>query len=118
MSHAKPIDLGKTFNDIGAIAVSVGDEPDKKHYPDLYLSDVDDPSLLDLPDEGVAEIHFKVVSRSHHEENRHGDKKRTCSLTLEVRSIEPGHDPKFNGKARKSWGDDARKSFSSYFKDK
>lgn len=113
MSHTKAIDLGKTYDDLGAIAVSVNDSPKKKHYPDLYLSDIDDPDLLDLPDEGVAEIRFRVVSRSYREDGR-SDKKRSCSLTLEVISLEPGHDPKFSKK--KGYGDDARRAFADYFK--
>jgi hypothetical protein len=72
---------------------------------------------LDLPDEGVAEIHFKVVHRTHTERQEGGKKKRTCSITMEVRKIEPGHDPKFNGKTKDADGG-ARKAFTEYFKDK
>jgi hypothetical protein len=103
MSHTKPIDLGRTFNDIDIPIIE--SSRDKVHYPDLYLSDVDDERILDLPDEGVAEIHFKVLSRTHREENGRANgakKKRSCSLRLEIRSIEPGHDPKFNGKKKKN----------------
>jgi hypothetical protein len=72
---------------------------------------------LDLPDEGVAEIHFKVIQRDHSERQEDGKKKRRCSLTLEVRKIEPGHDPKFNGKKKDS-DSGARKAMDDYFKDK
>jgi hypothetical protein len=115
MSHTKPVDLGRSFDDL--VGISVGPPKDKVHYPDLHLSDVDDPRLLDLPDEGVAEIHFKVVHRTHTERQEGGKKKRSCSLTLEVRKIEPGHDPKFNGKRKDSDGG-ARKAFADYFRDK
>jgi hypothetical protein len=116
MSHTKPIDLGISLDDI-AHSISIGPSRDKIHYPDLHLSDVDDPRLLDLPDEGVAEIHFKVVHRTHSEREENGKKKRRCSITMEVRKIEPGHDPKFNGKRKDSDGG-ARKALSDYFKDK
>jgi hypothetical protein len=116
MSHTKPIDLGRRFDDF---AIPVNTSKDQVHYPDLHIGDVDDPRLLDLPDEGVAEIHFRVVHRTHTErqEGNGSKKKRRCSITLEVRAIEPGHDPKFNGKQKKAYGDDARKSFKDYFKD-
>ena len=117
MSHTKPIDLGRKFDDL-AIISQASDYKDKVHYPDLHLGDVDDARLLDLPDEGVAEIHFKVVHRTHSErEEGNGKKKHRCSITMEVRSIEPGHDPKFNGKQKDS-DRGARKAFSEYFKDK
>jgi hypothetical protein len=116
MSHTKPIDLGKKWDDL-VNSIPISSAKDRVHYPDLHLSDVDDPRLLDLPDEGVAEIHFKVVHRTHTEREEGGKKKRSCSLTLEVRKIEPGHDPKFNGKRKDSDGG-ARKAFSDYFKDK
>jgi hypothetical protein len=100
MSHTKPIELGRSFDEL-AIPI-MESARDKKHYPDLFLSDVDDERILDLPDEGVAEIHFKVISRTHREENGDGKKKRrSCSLRLEIYSIEPGHDPKFNGNGKK-----------------
>jgi hypothetical protein len=116
MSHTKPIDLGKKWDDL-AIPISISDAKDKVHYPDLHISDVDDSRLLDLPDEGTAEIHFKVVHRTHSEGEENGKKKRRCSLTLEVRKIEPGHDPKFNGKKKDADGG-ARKAFTDYFRDK
>jgi hypothetical protein len=116
MSHAKPIDLGRSFDDL--VSISVGSPKDKVHYPDLHISDVDDSRLLDLPDEGTAEIHFKVVHRTHSEREENGKKKRRCSLTLEVHAIEPGRDPQFaNRKKKAAYGDDARKSFKDYFKD-
>jgi hypothetical protein len=115
MSHTKPIDLGRSFDDL--VGISVATPKDKVHYPDLHLSDVDDSRLLDLPDEGVAEIHFKVIHRTHSEREENGKKKRRCSLTLEVRKIEPGHDPKFNVKRKDSDGG-ARKAFAEYFKNK
>lgn len=100
MSHTKPIDLGHSLNEVpGVVRV-----PDTL-YPELHISDSDNERLLDLPDEGTAEIHFKVIRRTHREE-ANGDskkKRRTCSITLEVRSIEPGHDPKFDKKKKTHW---------------
>jgi hypothetical protein len=101
MSHTKPIDLGRSIG--GELAAAIGSG--EKHYPELHIADCDDQRLLDLPDQGTAEIHYKIVRRHHTEENgRNGEKKkrRTCSITLEVRSIEPGHDPKF-GKKKTHW---------------
>lgn len=116
MSHTKPIDLGKKLNDI--VGIHQADMAiDKTHYPDLYLSDVDDTRLLDMPDEGTAEIHYKIVRREHTEDKRKDKAKRRCSITMEVHKIEPGHDPKFNGKKKDSDGG-ARKAFREYFKDK
>jgi hypothetical protein len=93
MSHTKPIDLGQHPMDLPNI-ISISDV----HYPELHIADTEDERLLDLPDEGVAEIKFKVVRRCHREEGDTKKKRRTCSLTLQVRSIEPGHDPKFSKK--------------------
>jgi hypothetical protein len=117
MSHTKPIDLGrKLFEDLGKLK-PIG--PDDKHYPDLHLPDVDDERLLDLPTDGVAEIHYHIVSRSHREEDgRNGEKKkrRSCSITMEIHAIEPGHDPKFSGGKKGNWVDGARDSFKKNFK--
>jgi hypothetical protein len=102
MSHAKPIDLGRKPG--GDLISILG--PGDTHYPDLHIGDCDDQRLLDMPDEGTAEIHYKIVRRHHTEENgRNGEKKkrRTCSITMEVRSIEPGHDPKFDRKKKTHW---------------
>lgn len=116
MSHTKPIDLGRKPNDLVAIA-RPEDFMDKVHYPDLHLSDVDDPRLLDMPDEGTCEIHYKITHRTHTEDGRNGKKKHSASITMEVRKIEPGHDPKFNRKKKDSDGG-ARKALADYFKDK
>jgi hypothetical protein len=102
MSHTKPIDLGRSLGGELVAALS----PGQKHYPDLHIGDCEDERLLDMPDEGTAEIHYKIVRRHHTEENgRNGEKKkrRTCSITMEIRSIEPGHDPKFDRKKKTHW---------------
>jgi hypothetical protein len=102
MSHTKPIDLGHTLGDsIGEISVA---KMDDTIYPTLHIPESDEERLLDLPDEGTAEIHYKIVRR-HHTEEANGKKKkrRTCSITMEIRSLEPGHDPKFNGKRKTHW---------------
>jgi hypothetical protein len=92
-----------------------GSDSNREHYPELYLSDVDDPRLLDLPDEGKCVISYKITSRTHHEDERNGKKQRSCSLRLEIKSIEPTEGKTYNGK-KKGYGDDARKSFNDYFK--
>jgi hypothetical protein len=100
MSHTKPIDLGHDMRGPAELVRSAMDYM----YPELHISDIDDERLLDLPDEGTAEIRFKITHRTHREENN-GDKKkrRTCSITMQIRSLEPGHDPKFNGKKKTHW---------------
>jgi hypothetical protein len=103
---SKSIDLGRKLSDMVSVAALKPDEP---HYPDLYLSDVDDPALADMPDKGEATIKYRVLSRTHREEKGHKD---TCSIRLEVLSISPPEKAKKNG----AYGDDARKSFKNYFK--
>jgi hypothetical protein len=116
MSHTKPIDLGKKPNDLPEIRIN--DIRDKVYYPDLHLSDIDDARLLEMPDEGTAEIHYKIVHKTHTEDKREGGKKEhRCSITMEVRKIEPGHDPKFNQKKKDPDGG-ARKALNEYFKDR
>lgn len=110
---SKSIDLGKSLGDI------IPAEPmkaDEKHYPDLYISDVSDPALADIPDKGECTIKYRVCSRTHREEGKDKKKEHSCSLRLEILSITPP-DKKKNGK-NGSYGDDARKSFSDYFKDR
>lgn len=111
---AKPINLGRKWEDmLGPINRA---EKDSTHYPDIYISDVDDPRLLEMPDEGEATIKFRVVDRTHAEYGRDGKKERRCSVRLEVISIEP---PEKKSKSNNGdWGNGARKSFSDYFKDK
>lgn len=116
MSHTKPIDLGRKLDDLIGIRQAV-DDGNKVHYPDLHLSDVDDKRLLEMPDEGTCEIHYKIVHKTHTEDARNGKKDHKCSITMEVRKIEPGHDPKFNQKKKDSDGG-ARKALNEYFKDR
>jgi hypothetical protein len=103
------IDLGKSLGDM--ISVEPMD-PDDKHYPTLHL-DSDDPKLADIPDSGECTIRYKVRDRTHRKEK---GKKDSCSLTLEVTSIDPPP-----AKSKKKNGDSdggARKALSNYFKDK
>ena len=91
---------------------------DEPYYPDLYISDVDDPRLADIPDKGECTIKYRVCSRTHREEkNSDGKKDHSCSLRLEILSITPP-DKKKNGNGSSGYGDDARKSFGDYFKDR
>ena len=113
MSH-KAIDLGKKWND-EIMPISMRDEKDRVHYPDFHISDTEDTRLLDMPDEGEATVRYRVVSRHHSESKRNGTKKRSCSITLEVLSIEPP-EPKKKKNGDSDGG--ARKAFSDYFKDK
>lgn len=110
---SKTIDLGKKLGDDMKISVASMDDT---HYPDLYISDSDDPKLADIPDKGECTIKYRVCSRTHREEkNGEGKKKHTCSLRLEILSITP---PDYKKKNGNGYGDDARKSVSDYFKDK
>jgi hypothetical protein len=108
----KAIDLGRKPGEL--MTVSVGDM-DKVYYPDLHIADVDDPRLLDIPDKGEATIRFRVTHRSHSEHERNGKKERRCSLTIEVQKI----DFQDNSKTHKpAYGEDTRKNFADFFKDK
>lgn len=105
------IDLGKSLKDSLNKIEIMG--PEDTHYPTLFLTDVDDPALANLPDKGECVIRYKVVSRTHREEK---GKKDCCDLRLEVTSITPpASGKKKNGNV---YGDDARKSLNEYFKDK
>jgi hypothetical protein len=118
---SKPINLGrKPGEDIEIHKLS--DLKDKTFYPSLYLGDVDDPRLLDLPDEGTCVIKYKIRRKEHREVRRDGDKepKRSCTLDMDVISLEPPPGKSYgNGKNGKKDKDDydggARKAFNDYF---
>jgi hypothetical protein len=111
---SKPIDLGRKLGE-NVTPISISDLKDETHYPDLYISEIDDSRLADMPDEGEALIKYKVITRSHNEHQRDGKKEHRCSITLEVRSIDP---PPPKEKKKKDPDGGARKAFSDYFKDK
>jgi len=114
---AKKIDLGRKFDD--ELAIPDREWRERVHYPDLYLSDIDDPALLDMPDEGTCTINYKIVGRNHSENERDGKKERRCSITMEIHSIEPpAEKASKNGNHKKDSDGGARKAFSDYFKDK
>jgi len=99
---SKTIKLGRSFREeIGNPVPVSGDDV---HYPELHIGEREDEALLDLPEAGktgTATIKFKVVRR-HQSEESNGDKKkrRTCSITLEIHSIEI--EPKA-GKKKTHW---------------
>jgi hypothetical protein len=106
------IDLGRKFGDM----ISVELDKDEKHFPTLHLDDVDDKRLAEMPDTGTLTIHYKIRSRTHNERKEKGEKKHTCSVTMDVTSIDPPP-----AKPKKKNGDSdggARKAFSEYWKDK
>lgn len=109
---AKAIDLGRRLNDI-LVGPADPEGFNRPHYPDLYISDVDEPRLLDMPDKGTATIKYRITGREHSERDRHGEKERRCSIRMEIISIEP---PAKKNNGNGAYGDDARKSFSDYFK--
>jgi hypothetical protein len=111
---SKAIDLGKKPQDL--VTILGADDRDRTHYPTLHL-DSDDPKLADIPDSGECTIKYKVKHRTHSEENGDGKKKRSCSLTLEVHSIEPAAGKTYKKKNGDSDGG-ARKALSDYFKDR
>lgn len=107
------IDLGKKLGDM----ISVHEiKPDEVHYPDLYISDSDDPKLADIPDKGECTIRYRIVSRTHREEKDGSGKKHTCSIRMEILSIDPP--AKTKKKNNNGYGDDVRKSMGEFFKDK
>ena len=109
---SKPIDLGKKLGDLVEVA-PMG--PGDAHYPDLYISDTDDRRLAEMPDQGEATIKYRVISRTHREERKGKSKDYSCSIRLEILSIDPPE-----GKKKKNGDSDggARKALSDYFKDR
>lgn len=109
---AKTIDLGRRMDDLVKDVITPV-SPERPIYPDLYISDLDEPALLDLPNKGEARIKFRVVHRRHEEHERDGKKSRRCSVRLEITSIElPEKKQRNNG----SWLENAHKSFKDNFK--
>jgi hypothetical protein len=108
---SKAIPLGKKLGDMIHISEI---SPEKDHCPDLFIES-DERALAEIPDEGTAEIHYRVRSRTHKEEKRGKGKDYTCSLRLEIVSITPPENKK-----RKNGDSDhgARKAMDNYFKDK
>jgi hypothetical protein len=108
----KPIDLGKKLSDLMEVAPMSSSDA---HYPDLYIGDTDDRRLAEMPDQGEATIKYRIISRTHREEGKGKSKKYSCSLRLEITSIDPPE-----GKKKKNGDSDggARKALSDYFKDK
>src|SRR4029077_4571299 len=108
----KPIDLGRNFNDMLRIEPL---DTDKAHYPDLCIEG-DDERLANMPDQGVAEIKYRIRSRTHREEKGSKGKDRySCSLRLEVLSIDP---PESKKKKNGDSDGGARKAMDNYFRDK
>jgi hypothetical protein len=107
------IDLGRKWSD-ELEPVTVSELKDETHYPDLHIGDVEDKRLAEMPDEGEMTVRYKIKSRTHNERERKGKKCHSCSVTLEIRSIDPPA-----GKTKKKDSDfGARKAISEYFKDK
>jgi hypothetical protein len=109
---SKPIPLGKKLGDMIHISEI---SPEKEHYPDLFIES-DERALAEMPDTGEATIRYRVVSRTHREEGKGKNKDYSCSLRLEILSIDP---PTGNGKKKNGNSDGgARKALSDYFKDR
>lgn len=105
---SKSIDLGRKLDDMISIKAIDADKP---HYPELFISDTDDKRIASMPDTGTATIKYRVVSRTHREEKNGNGKECSCSLRLEILSIDPPASNKRSG----GYGDDLRKSFKEYF---
>ena len=110
---SKAIPLGKKLSDLLSVRKMSPDEPD---YPEVRIES-DDKALAEMPDKGVATIKYRVVSRTHREEKNGNGKEYSCTLHLEILSIEPSA-PKKNGNGAKDSDGGARKAFDTYFKDK
>jgi len=89
--------------------------PDEAHYPTIYIDDVDDRALAEMPDQGEAVIRYRVVSRTHREEGKGKRKDYTCSLRLEVLSIQP---PESKKKKNGDSDGGVRRAMDNYFRDK
>lgn len=107
---SKTIDLGHRPSEL---AEPTNKAPDEPYYPDIYI-DSDDPKLADMPDKGECTIKYRIRSRTHREQKDGNGKKHSCSICIEVMSITPPDKPK----KKNGYGDDARKSFGEFFKDK
>lgn len=106
----KAIDLGRKPQDL--VTILGTDDGDRPHYPTLHIDDVEDKRLAEMPDEGEMTIKYKIRNRTHSERGDKGKKRHSCSVTLDVCSIDPPA-----GKSKKNgYGDDARKALSDYFK--
>jgi hypothetical protein len=83
----KEIHLGQASTEPEAAAPTKDDPAtkDTRSYPELRINDHDDPSLLDVADEGKATIHYQVSHRAEHDQ----DGKKKHALTLRVKSIVP-----------------------------
>lgn len=108
------IDLGRSLKD-ELEPISISELKEETRYPCLHISDIEDKRLAEMPDTGEATIRYKIRSRTHDEQERKGKKRHSCSVTLDIISIDPPA-----GKAKKNGDSDggARKAFSDYFKDK
>ena len=109
---SKPVELGKNLNAMMSIS-AIG--PDEAHYPDLCISDTDDRRLAEMPDEGTATIRYRIRSRTHREEKNAKGKQYSCSLRLEVLSIDPP-EPKKKKNGDSDGG--ARRAMNDFFKNK
>lgn len=106
---SKAIPLGRKLGDMLRVSEV---SPEKEHYPDLFIES-DERALAEMPDEGEATIKYKIVSRTHREERAGKGKEYSCSLRLEILSIEP---PAGNGKKKNGdYDGGARKALSDYF---
>jgi hypothetical protein len=109
---SKGIDLGRKLSDMIHVSEI---SAEKEQYPDLYISDTDDKRLAQMPDEGEATIRYRIVSRTHREEKKNGKgKEYSCSLRLEVLSIDPPA-PKGKKNSFSDGNDGARKALKDYF---
>lgn len=88
----KTIHLGKSDAPATALADAPEGEPTKDvhAYPELRITNHDDPGILDMPDEGTALVHHRMIHRSETTQ----DGKKQHSVTLQIKSIQPhGHRP-------------------------
>lgn len=82
------LDLGSKPESYGGCSpCGPSDVPRKRYFPTVYISGQD--KSIDLPDEGVATIEYKVRGRSMNER----DGKKQHSADIEIRTIEPGKKP-------------------------
>ena len=107
------IDLGRKPQELMTILTGSHDD-NQPHYPTLHIDDIDDKRLAEMPDSGEMTIKYKIRSRTHNEREKEGKKAHTCSVTMDVLSVDPPA-----GKSKKKDADNgARKALSDYFKDK
>ncbi len=83
----KTIDLAEKNSDDHAMPVEETSGGDSTWYPSIYVSD--NEALTDIPEEGTAEIKYRLKRVTETKTLENGEKKESCSCEIEILSITP-----------------------------